>query len=250
MSRWAADYVVAKIKAAHPSASKPFVLGLPTGSTPLGLYQHLIDDYRQSKVSFQHIITFNMDEYVGLPETHPQSYHAFMWNNFFSHIDIQAHNVHILNGNATDTTRECLEYEKAIKEVGGIQLFLGGIGVDGHIAFNEPGSSLHSRTRLVDLTEDTIIANSRFFDMDLRKVPKQALTVGIGTILDAAEVMLLVNGHNKARALRHGVEEPISHKWAVSFLQTHEHAIIVCDEAACDELTVGTYKYFKEVENK
>ena len=127
-------------------------------------------------------------------------------------------------------------------------LFLGGIGPDGHIAFNEPGSSLTSRTRKKELTTDTIIANSRFFNNDVNQVPKTALTVGVGTVMDAKEVLIMVNGHNKARALRHVVEEPISHMWTISALQMHQHGIIVADEAACAELKVGTYNYFKDIE--
>ena len=175
------------------------------------------------------------------PEEHPESYHSFMWNNFFSHIDIKKENVHILNGNAKDLKAECENYEKAILAAGGIDLFMGGIGPDGHIAFNEPGSSLTSRTRVKTLTTDTIIANCRFFDNDVNKVPKTALTVGVGTVMDAKQVMIMVNGHNKARALQHGVEEGVSQMWTISALQLHPHAIIVADEAACGELKVDTF---------
>ena len=248
LSRWAAKYVADKINAAKPTSEKPFKLGCPTGSSPLGLYQNLIELYKAGKVSFQNVITFNMDEYVGLPENHPESYHSFMWNNFFNHIDIKKENVHILNGNAPDLAAECASYEAAIKAAGGIDLFMGGIGPDGHIAFNEPFSSLTSRTRVKSLTTDTIIANSRFFDNDVNKVPKTALTVGVGTVMDAKEVLIVVNGHNKARALQHGVESGVSQMWTISALQLHPHAIIVCDEAACGELKVDTYKYFKDIE--
>lgn len=248
LSEWAARYVAAKINAAAPTAEKPFILGLPTGSSPLGMYKQLIALHKQGKVSFKHVITFNMDEYVGLPVEHPESYHSFMWNNFFSHIDICAENVNILNGNAEDLEAECARYEAKIKACGGIDLFLGGIGPDGHIAFNEPASSLASRTRQKTLTTDTIIANSRFFENDVNKVPKTALTVGVGTVLDAKEVLIMVNGHNKAMALKHAVEEPINHMWTISALQMHPHGIIVCDESACDLLTHGTYKYFLDIE--
>lgn len=248
LSRWAAEYVAAKINAANPTAEHPFVLGCPTGSSPLGLYKHLIELNKAGKVSFKNVVTFNMDEYVNLPEEHPESYHSFMWTNFFSHIDINPANVHILNGNAPDLAVECANYEKAIEAAGGIDLFMGGIGPDGHIAFNEPGSSLTSRTRVKSLTTDTIIANSRFFDNDVNMVPKTALTVGVGTVMDAKEVLIVCNGHNKARALQHGVEEGVSQMWTISALQMHQHAIIVCDEAACEELKVGTYRYFKDIE--
>ena len=210
ISQWAADYVVARINAAKPTAERPFVLGLPTGSSPLGMYKALIEANKAGKVSFQHVVTFNMDEYIGLPEGHPESYHSFMWNNFFSHIDIKKEHVHILNGNAADPLKECADYEEAIKAAGGIDLFLGGIGPDGHIAFNEPGSSLSSRTRIKTLTTDTIIANSRFFEGDVNKVPKTAMTVGVGTVMDAREVLILVNGHSKARALQQAVEGAVN----------------------------------------
>lgn len=203
---------------------------------------------QQGVVSFKNVVTFNMDEYIGLPREHPQSYHSFMWNNFFKHVDIQEKNVNLLNGNAEDLDAECERYEAKIKSVGGIDLFLGGIGPDGHIAFNEPGSSLTSRTRRKTLTTDTIIANSRFFDNDVNKVPKTALTVGVGTVMDADEVLIIVNGLGKARALRHAVEEGITQMWTISALQMHRKGIIVCDYAACYELKVGTYKYFLDIE--
>lgn len=248
LSAWAANYVASKILSAKPTTEKPFVLGLPTGSSPLGVYRHLIQLYKKGVVSFKNVITFNMDEYVGLPQDHSESYYSFMWNNFFSHIDILPENANILNGNAEDLVAECAAYEAKMVAVGGIDLFLGGIGPDGHIAFNEPASSLSSRTRQKTLTTDTIIANSRFFDNDVNKVPKTALTVGVGTVLDAKEVLIVVNGHNKARALRHAVEEPISHMWTISALQMHPKGIIVCDYDACAELKVGTYKYFLDIE--
>ena len=248
ISQWAANYVAAKINKACPTVEKPFVLGLPTGSSPLGMYKALIDLYKKGAVSFKNVVTFNMDEYVGLPKDHPESYYSFMWNNFFHHIDIVPGNVNILNGNAADLEAECARYEEIIKEYGGIDLFLGGIGPDGHIAFNEPGSSLTSRTRVKTLTTDTIIANSRFFDNDVNKVPKTSLTVGVGTVLSAKEVLIIVNGHSKARALYHAVEGSITQMWTISALQLHEKGIIVCDDAAADELKVGTYRYFKDIE--
>ena len=248
MSKWAANHIIERIRAFAPTEERPFVLGLPTGGTPLGTYAELIRRHKAGEVSFRHVITFNMDEYIGLPKEHEQSYYSFMWTNFFSHIDILPENAHILNGNAEDIQAECERYEAKIKEVGGIDLFMGGIGPDGHIAFNEPGSSLTSRTRVKSLTTDTIIANSRFFDNDLNKVPKTAVTVGVGTVMDAREVMILANGHNKARAIREAVEGPLSQRWTITCLQLHPHGIIVCDEEACDELTVGTYRYFKDIE--
>ena len=212
------------------------------------MYRALVAAHQAGRVSFEHVVTFNMDEYVGIPEEHPESYHAFMWKNFFQHIDIKKENVHILNGNASDLEAECKAYEAAIEAVGGIDLFLGGIGPDGHIAFNEPGSSLSSRTRIKTLTTDTIIANSRFFGGDVNQVPKTALTVGVATVMSAREVLILVNGHGKARALQQAVEGSINQMWTITALQLHPKGIIVCDEAACIELKVGTYNYFKDIE--
>jgi glucosamine-6-phosphate deaminase len=248
-SKWTAAYIAHRIREFKPTSSKPFVLGLPTGSSPIGTYKELAAMNHAGIVSFKNVITFNMDEYVGLPENHPESYHSFMWKNFFRHIDIQKKNVNILNGNAKNLEKECEEYEKRIKKAGGIQLFVGGIGPDGHIAFNEPGSSLSSRTRIKTLTYDTVVANSRFFDSDVNNVPKTALTVGVGTILDAKEVLLIISGHNKARALAQVVENGVNHMWTVSALQLHPKGIIVCDDDATYELKVGTVKYFKDIES-
>lgn len=174
-----ANYIKERINQFNPTADRPFVLGLPTGSSPIGTYQKLVELYRQGQLSFEHVVTFNMDEYVGLPRDHPESYHSFMWNNLFKHVNIKPENVHILDGNAPDLDEECKRFEAEIVRVGGIELFLGGIGPDGHIAFNEPGSSLTSRTRVKTLAYETIIANARFFDGDISKVPKLALTVGV-----------------------------------------------------------------------
>ena len=248
VAKWSAVYIARRINERANSTSSPFVLGLPTGSTPLGTYRELIQLYKDGKVSFKNVITFNMDEYVGLPKDHPQSYYSFMWDNFFSHIDILPENANLLNGNAIDLKAECADYEERIKEVGGIDLFMGGIGADGHIAFNEPGSSLSSRTRDKALNQDTIVVNSRFFDNDVNKVPKFALTVGVGTVMDAREVLILVTGHNKSRALHKAVEGGVNHMWTISALQLHPSGLIVCDEASTIDLKVGNYRYFRDIE--
>lgn len=250
LSLWAARYIANRIRAFAPNANRPFVLGLPTGSSPLGTYAELIRLNREGYVSFADVVTFNMDEYVGLPREHEQSYYTFMRKNFFNHIDIKQENVHILNGNVEDLTAECTAFEDAIASYGGIELFLGGIGADGHIAFNEPFSSLSSRTRVKSLTYDTKVMNSRFFGNDLNKVPSQALTVGVKTVTDSREVIVLVNGHGKARALQATIEGGVSQSWTCSALQLHPKALIVCDEAACGELKVDTYKYFKDIESE
>ena len=196
VAQWTARYIVEQIRLKSKLTSSPFVLGLPTGSTPLETYKELIRLYKAGEVSFKNVITFNMDEYVGLPEEHPESYHSFMWNNFFRHIDIIPENVNILNGNAEDLVKECADYEARIEEAGGIDLFMGGVGEDGHLAFNEPFSSLQSRTRIKTLTTDTIQVNARFFGGDTRLVPKTALTVGVATVLSAKKVVILATGHS------------------------------------------------------
>ena len=216
MSLWAAHYIANKIN--NHKEDRPFILGLPTGSSPIGVYKELARMNQAGEVSFANVVTFNMDEYLGLPHEHDQSYWYFM--------------------------------EEKIASYGGIDLFMGGIGVDGHIAFNEPFTSLKSRTGVRDLTTDTRIVNSRFFGGDPEAVPSQALSVGVGTVYDSKEVLILINGHNKARALAATVEGNVSHKWTCSALQMHNGAIIACDEAACGELTVDTYKYFLDIEKK
>ena len=199
VGKWAARHIVERINAFKPTAERPFILGLPTGGTPLEAYKHLIAMHKAGQVSFKNVVTFNMDEYVGLPQEHPESYHTFMYKNFFDHVDIPSENINLLNGNAPDIDEECRQYEAKIKSYGKINLFMGGVGNDGHIAFNEPASSLASRTRIKTLTHETRIANSRFFDNDVSQVPKYALTVGVGTLLDAEEVMILVTGHTPSR---------------------------------------------------
>lgn len=247
---WSARYIADRINAFNPSESKPFILGLPTGSTPLATYKRLIELYQVGSVSFKHVVTFNMDEYVGLPENHNGSYRYFMYENFFNHIDIQAKNINLLDGNAPDLDAECLRYEQKIQALGKINLFMGGVGNDGHIAFNEPASSLASRTRVKALTPETQEANSRFFDGHIHQVPKYALTVGVGTILDAEEVMILITGQHKAHALKAAVEGSVNHLWTISALQLHPKSIIVCDKPATMELKVKTVKYFNLVEAK
>ena len=224
------------------------MLGLPTGSSPEKVYKYLVEANKDGRISFHNVVTFNMDEYVHLPEDHPESYHSFMYKHFFSHVDIQPQNVNILNGNAPDLEAHCASYEQRIKAAGGIELFLGGVGPDGHIAFNEPGSSLTSRTRQVPLAEDTIRANSRFFNHDMTKVPKTALSVGVQTIMDAREVVIIVTGAHKAVALQKCVEGGVNHMYTLSALQMHPDSTIAVDEDATLELQVKTVKYFKSIE--
>ncbi|ENN80226.1 hypothetical protein YQE_03345, partial [Dendroctonus ponderosae] len=220
VAEWAARYVLKKINEFNPGPDNYFVLGLPTGSTPYGMYQKLIEYYKAGRVSFKFVKTFNMDEYVNLPREHPESYHCYMWNSFFKHIDIDPKNAHILDGNAPDLVKECIEYENKIKESGGIDL-------------------------VKTLAQDTLEANARFFGNDINKVPKQALTVGVATVMNAKEVMILITGSHKAFALYKAIEEGVNHMWTVSAFQQHQHTLIICDEDATLELRVKTVKYFK-----
>ncbi|KPM04345.1 glucosamine-6-phosphate isomerase 2-like protein [Sarcoptes scabiei] len=239
VSEWTAKYIRKRINQFDPKPNRLFTMGLPTGSTPLGTYP------RAGTISFKNVVTFNMDEYVNLPREHPESYHSFMYENFFKHIDIDPANTYILDGNASDLVEECNKFEENIKRHGGIELFVGGIGPDGHIAFNEPGSSLVSRTRVKTLAMDTIIANARFFNNDLTKVPQQALTVGVGTVMDAKEVIILITGAHKALALSKAIEEGVNHMWTVSAFQLHPNTLFICDEDSTMELRMKTVKYFK-----
>lgn len=247
-SLWVANRIASAIRAKAAVSSEPFVLGLCTGSTPIETYAELARQVAAGELSFKNVISFNMDEYVGLPVEHPESYHSFMFRNLFDKIDEPLENIHILNGLAEDLDAECEAYEKAIVAAGGFDLFFGGIGEDGHIAFNEPFSSLQSRTRVVTLTDDTIRVNSRFFDDDPSKVPTQALSVGVATVLSAKEVIVLATGPKKARAIQQSIEGPMTHMVTVSALQNHPDGIIVVDDSAAGELKVNSYNYFKAVE--
>ena len=248
--KWAAEHIVSRILEHQAISDKPFVLGLPTGSTPLSTYRELIRLNKEGKVSFQNVITFNMDEYCSLPEDHPESYHSFMKNNFFDHIDINPENINILNGNAQDLEAECRNYEERIQAAGGIDLFLGGVGENGHLAFNEPFTSPESRTHVQKLTQNTIEVNSRFFNNDINLVPKMAVSVGIATVTDAREVVILALGPKKAEAVKRAVEGSYTHQWPITTLQLHQNATLVCDEESVSELKVSTYRYFKEAQNR
>ncbi|KAG1818075.1 glucosamine-6-phosphate isomerase [Suillus subaureus] len=245
---YVANYIAKRINGFAPTADKPFVLGLPTGSSPIPTYKALINKVKEGSLSFKHVVTFNMDEYVGIPRDHSESYHTFMFREFFSHIDIPPSQVNLLDGNAEDLVAECNAYESRIKQCGGIELFLGGIGEDGHIAFNEPGSSLASRTRIKTLAYDTILANARFFNNNIAAVPRMALTVGVATVLEAREVVVVVTGQRKSLALSKAIEDGVNHLWTLSALQLHPWALIVVDEDATAELHVKTVKYFKSIE--
>lgn len=233
-SDYLANLIVRRINDFSPSASKPFVLGLPTGSSPEGVYARLIQAYKDKKVSFKNVVTFNMDEYVGLKPSDPQSYHYFMFNKFFNHIDIPRENINILNGLAEDVEKECKDYEAKIHKYPRINFFMGGLGPEGHLAFNEAGSKRTSVTREVTLVQSTIDANSRFFGNDPSKVPKTALSVGISTILDnTEEIAIIVLGLAKHFALDKTINGKRNDpKYPSSYLQDHHNVLIVSDTGA------------------
>ncbi len=229
--------IIAKLVRSKPDC----VLGLATGSTPLGTYRELTRMHREDELDFSRVTTFNLDEYVGLPPEHPQSYRAFMAENFFRHVNVDARHTHIPDGMARDVPGECAHYEEAIRAAGGIDLQLLGIGSDGHIGFNEPTSSLASRTRIKTLTERTRADNARFFGGDLAQVPFHCITMGVGTIMAAREVLMLAFGANKADAVTGAVEGPITAMNPASVLQMHAVAKCVVDEAAAAKLARREY---------
>ncbi|MCX8105912.1 MAG: glucosamine-6-phosphate deaminase, partial [Ignavibacterium album] len=211
------------------------VIGFATGSTPLGLYKELIRMHKEEGLDFSKVVTFNLDEYVGLPPNHPESYHYFMWENLFKHININPSNVHIPMGMAEDVDAFCEWYEQKIIEHGGIDLQILGIGANGHIAFNEPGSSLGSRTRIKTLDEKTRMDNARFFN-SLDEVPKYAITMGVGTIMEAKRLLLLANGVKKADAIKATAEGPIMAKFPATIVQLHRYATVIVDKEAASKL--------------
>src|SRR5689334_17007765 len=238
MSKVAAQLVVDVLNT-KPNA----VLGMATGSTPLGLYQELVRLYQAGQVDFSRVTTFNLDEYVGLPANHPQSYHYFMHEHFFQHVNIPRHNINIPSGTTSNYPAFCQWYEKRIIESGGIDLQILGIGSDGHIAFNEPTSSLSSRTRLKTLSKQTIDDNARFFERR-EDVPVYAITMGVGTILEARQLLLVASGKSKARAIAQAVEGPVSSMITASALQLHRDATVIVDEDAASELEMRDYYDF------
>ncbi|HEV8606616.1 MAG TPA: glucosamine-6-phosphate deaminase [Tepidisphaeraceae bacterium] len=239
----AAAREVANVLNAKPNA----VLGMATGSTPLGLYQELVRLHKKGELDFSHVTTFNLDEYVGLPITHPQSYHHFMHEHLFRHINIPPQNIHIPSGTTTNYRAFCAWYESRIKECGGIDLQILGIGTDGHIGFNEPGSSLSSRTRLKTLARQTIDDNARFFK-NRNEVPIYAITMGVGTVLEAREIVLLASGSKKAEAIAAAVEGPVTSMITASALQHHPSTRVYLDEEAAAHLKMR--EYFDWVQEK
>lgn len=211
------------------------VFGLATGSTPIGMYERLVKLHKEGEISFKDVTTFNLDEYIGLPADHPQSYHYFMEDILFKHVDISSENTHLPNGVAEDLEQECKDFEKLIEEAGGIDLQILGIGENGHIAFNEPGSKFDGKTAIVDLAQATLEANSRFFD-SIEDVPTQAITMGIGTIMKADKIILLASGSSKAEAMKQVVNGPVTEDVPATILQRHPNVTIIADEEALSDL--------------
>lgn len=239
----AAARVVAKVLNTKPNA----VLGLATGSTPLGLYRELVRMHREEGLDFSQVTTFNLDEYVGLSKDHPQSYHYFMHENLFKHVNIAPQNIYIPSGTTDNYEAFCHWYEQRIRDCGGIDLQILGIGSDGHIAFNEPGSSLGSRTRIKTLAKQTIDDNARFFDRP-EDVPVYAITMGVGTILEARKLVLLANGRSKAPAVAAAIEGPVTSMITASALQLHREAMLFLDEEAASQLKM--LDYYKWIQDK
>jgi len=244
MSRLAADIVERQLLRKPNS-----VLGLATGSTPMGLYKELVRRHQQQGLDFSKVISFNLDEYLDLSPTHPQSYRYFMDQQLFNHVNIDPRNTHVPYGHVAEVEEYCAWYEEEIKRVGGIDLQVLGIGADGHIAFNEPGSSLGSRTRLKTLTQQTIEDNSRFFD-DPDQVPRFAITMGVGTILETREILLLANGAKKADVVAQALEGPITAQITASALQMHRHVTVIVDSAAGSKLKRADYYRWVHQEKK
>lgn len=212
------------------------VLGLATGSTPIGLYERMVKDHKENETSYKEIKSFNLDEYVGLPIEHPESYYAFMHRNLFDHIDIPEENTHVPSGLGDDLDKQAKHYDEMIDE-NPVDIQVLGIGSDGHIAFNEPGTPFDSGTHVCDLAESTIQDNCRFFDNDINLVPKQAVTQGIGTIMKAKNIMLIATGKNKAQAIKDMIEGPVDIVCPASILQNHGDVVVIIDEEAASLLS-------------
>jgi glucosamine-6-phosphate deaminase len=211
------------------------VLGLATGDTPLGMYRELIKMYQRGEIDFSEVITFNLDEYYRLPSDNPQSYHYYMQENFFKHVNLHPRNTHLPDGMAEDIEKECVDYEERIRRSGGIDLQVLGIGSNGHVGFNEPGEQLNVTTHLVDLSEETIKSNSRFFNSP-EEVPKKAISVGMATILKASRIILLASGTSKAEAIKQTVSGHVDTRVPSSLLQTHPEVTLIVDQEAASLL--------------
>lgn len=231
------DQKAAQILASQIQNKPDSVLGLATGGTPVGMYQELIKMYENKELSFEQVKTFNLDEYVGLDKDHPQSYHAYMYENLFNHVDIKKENVNLPDGRAEDLEQECAAYEQKIKEAGGIDLQVLGIGHNGHIGFNEPNTPFQAVTHVVDLDERTIQANSRFFD-SIDEVPRKAISMGIKSIMQAKKIMLMATGADKAEIIAKALQGPVTPEVPASVLQLHPNVTVVLDKEAASKLSL------------
>ena len=237
----AKDYEDMSKKAANIIASqvvlKPdCVLGLATGSTPIGAYKNLVEKYEQGDLDFSQVTTVNLDEYKGLPRENDQSYYYFMHVNLFDHVNVKPENTHLPDGTKEDANEECARYEELIRSLGGQDLQLLGLGHNGHIGFNEPGTPFTEETHIVELTEKTRSDNARFFDNDINQVPTHAITMGIATIMKAKKILLVASGANKADAVAAMVNGPVDPACPASVLQNHADVVVVVDEAAAAKL--------------
>jgi glucosamine-6-phosphate deaminase len=232
MSRIAANIIIDKVRS-NPSIN----LGLATGSTPVGMYEKLVQDHQEKGTSYKKVKTFNLDEYIGLSSEDPNSYRSFMNEQLFNHIDVPIENTHVPHGDAKDPQQECAEYEALLKKHGGVDLQILGIGGNGHVGFNEPGTSFQSETHIIELAESTRRANARFFN-SLEEVPTQAITMGIASIMQSKEILLLVSGEKKSQALKQLLEGDVGEHFPASVLKTHPNVTIIADEAALSEVTV------------
>lgn len=247
---WAAYYIAQKILDFAPTKDKPFVLGLAGGNTVIPMYKRLVQFHKDNVLSFENVVFFNTGEYIGIDPNNIYSFQSIINTHFFNHIDAFQPNIHFINTAVSDIKQEALRYEELITSYGGVDLWICGLGDDAHLAFNEPGSSLSSRTRAKELTFETRVANAQFFQGNIDLVPKQALTVGIGTLLEAKEVLILAQGAHKANALQLSVEEGINHLYPASAMQLHPKVTFVVDEEAILNLRMRTYRYHKEIEAK
>jgi glucosamine-6-phosphate isomerase/glucokinase len=248
ISSYYAAYIRDRILSAQPTASKPFVLGLPTAASPKLVFSLLCDYVRKGELSFKHVVTFNMDDYVGVPTDHVESFHLYMRQQLYDHVDCPPENINLPNGNAEDLEAEAQRYEAKIASYGGIDLFLCGVGVDGHLAFNEPGSSLTSRTRVKTLSGALLDTHKKMFAGKNLETPRAALTVGVGTIMDSKEVLVIMTGANKALAVQQMLEGAVSHQWPITALQQHKNTMIGVDRASTQELKLKTITWYKEIE--
>ena len=247
---WAAYYIAKKILDFAPTKEKPFVLGIPGGGTAQPMYKRLVEFHKDGVLSFENVVFFNTGEYLGIDTTNIHSFHSIVNASFFNWVDAKAQNIHLLNPLTSNVKQEGTDYEELIKSYGGVDLWVCGLGDDAHLAFNEPGSSLRSHTRDKELTFETRVANAKFFNGDINLVPTRALTVGIGTLLEGREILVLVQGASKSRALQLSIEEGINHIYPASAMQLHKKATFVVDEDAVADIRVRTYRYHKEVEAK